>query len=115
MSVPYSFVTNFNSSYEQPKKQMVKEWAKFRYGIFDEVGYTGDKIYLIYFKSDGRILPSGTSNIHVIGNWSKRDTITRCNPEEDNECFFLPRHIDIKSDLLIVYLPSHTKCKIVLW
>ena len=31
---------------------MVREWAKFRYGVFDEVGYAGDPVYPQCYRSD---------------------------------------------------------------
>ena len=42
--LPYSFVTNYNSSFEDGTKQLVKEWAKFKYGIFDEMGFQVRKL-----------------------------------------------------------------------
>ena len=46
--LPYSFVTNYNSSFEDGTKQLVKEWAKFKYGIFDEMGFQVRKLDYLF-------------------------------------------------------------------
>ena len=48
IKLPYSFVTNYNSSFEDGTKQLVKEWAKFKYGIFDEMGFQVRKLDYLF-------------------------------------------------------------------
>ncbi|XP_042855744.1 calcium-activated chloride channel regulator 1-like [Penaeus japonicus] len=45
--------------YGPPDKVLVMEWARFRWGVYDEIGYSGDPKYPIFFSlpresSDGR-------------------------------------------------------------
>ena len=44
--LPFNFLTTWNNTWEtfgDPAKLFVKEWAKLRYGIFDELGFAGKK------------------------------------------------------------------------
>ena len=44
--LPFNFLTTWNNTWEtfgDPAKLFVKEWAKLRYGIFDEIGFAGEK------------------------------------------------------------------------
>ena len=43
---------NIESTFGPPGQVFVHEWAKYRYGVFDEFGYPGDKKYpMFYYKS----------------------------------------------------------------
>ena len=45
--LPFNFLTTWNNTWEtfgDPAKLFVKEWAKLRYGIFDELGFAGKAI-----------------------------------------------------------------------
>ena len=44
VGLPFNFLTTWNNTWENfgdPAKLFVKEWAKLRYGTFDELGFEG--------------------------------------------------------------------------
>ena len=46
--IPYTFLTNWNGTWEEfgdPSRVFVHEFAKLRYGIFDQHGFPNDPIY----------------------------------------------------------------------
>ena len=100
MSLPYPFVTHVNYSmieFGHPAKLFVKEWAKLRYGIFDEFGFIGDAMYPNFFHSNGQIFPTGTSNVKLGGVWINMMTgHTGCNPNQEPDCLFYPNEKQTK-------------------
>jgi hypothetical protein len=47
-------------------RPLVQQWAKYRYGIFDEVGYQSDPVYPLCYQSDhGQNQVTGCSDIPV--------------------------------------------------
>ena len=50
-------------------RHFVHQWAKYRYGIFDETGFDGDAVYPAYYKHNGQILPTVTHNGDLAGVW----------------------------------------------
>ncbi len=45
ISIPSSFLTSLNDTakaFGNPAKVLAYEWAKFRYGVFDEFGFAGN-------------------------------------------------------------------------
>lgn len=94
MALPYNFVTRWNDTWDtwgDPAKVFVHEWAKLRYGIFDEFGFSGDPIYPSHFMSNGRPFPTGTSDAPVSGIWVDREGNPGCDPAaEGSDCFFRP-------------------------
>ena len=94
MSMPFSFLTSWNRTWEKhgdPAKLFVHEWAKLRYGIFDEFGFNQDQLYPNYFFHKGHILPTGTTNVPVKGTWVSQTGQAGCDPlSKDNECYFQP-------------------------
>ena len=47
MALPANFLTSWNNTVEtwgNPAKVFVHEWAKLRYGIFDEFGFAGKNL-----------------------------------------------------------------------
>ena len=94
MTLPYTYVSAWNHSWEQfgdPSKLFVKEWAKLRYGIFDEFGFIGDAMYPSYYHLNGHIMPTGTSDIPLGGVWINMMTgHTGCNPSSEPNCLFYP-------------------------
>lgn len=41
--------------FQEPRdlgKELTKQWAKYRYGVFDEVGYAGDAVYPSCYASE---------------------------------------------------------------
>ena len=112
MKMPYEFLTSWNKTwnlYGDPAKLFVKEWAKLRYGVFDEHGYSNDPLYPSYFSVKGDIFPTGTSNQRVNGEWVDQTGRFNCNPAEEGKCYFKPvgdnSHITCSMGYLH-YLPS---------
>lgn len=48
-------------------REMVREWAKYRYGIFDEIGFVGDAIYPRCYRTD-KDQPTGCSDAVITNN-----------------------------------------------
>ena len=69
-------------------RAFVHEWAKLRYGIFDEFGYGRDLFYPSHFFYRGRILPTGSTNRPLRGSWVNPSG-TECEPVKD-DCTFRP-------------------------
>lgn len=41
--------------FQEPRelgKELTKQWAKYRYGVFDEIGYAGDAVYPSCYASE---------------------------------------------------------------
>ena len=88
--IPKLFLTNWNENEEVLKgKLLAREWAKYRYGVFDEFGFPGDLLYPNKFVKNGEILPTGTSNTRVTGTWISNNGTSACDPSKD-DCLFLP-------------------------
>jgi calcium-activated chloride channel regulator 4 len=93
VALPDQFLTAWNNTWEtwgDPAKLFVKEWTKLRYGIFDEHGFNGDLLYPHYYKSNGRILPTGTTDSNVDGEWMNLEGRNACNPSVESDCYFFP-------------------------
>lgn len=93
VALPYTFLTAWNTTWNQfgdPAKLFVKEWAKFRYGIFDEHGYSGDLLYPNYYKWNGHLMPTGTTNAPLNGQWLDGKGRKKCNPQVNKDCYFYP-------------------------
>ena len=92
IQLPESFFTNWNRTVSlrgNPAKLLVKEWAKFRYGVFDEHGFADDPLYPNYYKVEDKFLPSGTTNAPVRGVWLHRNGTEGCGPASGS-CHFDP-------------------------
>ena len=92
VAFPYHFLTRWNdtwSTWGDPAKLFVHEWAKLRYGIFDEFGFSHDEFYPNHFIHKGQILPTGTSNIPLKGQWVDHSGQPGCDPLEQ-DCQFQP-------------------------
>ena len=74
---------------KSPSKMLVKEWAKFRYGVFDDHGYPGDEMYPNFYKVQGKFLPTGTSNTLVMGSWMTLDGEAECSDPGLGDCQFV--------------------------
>lgn len=48
-------------------RELVREWAKYRYGVFDEVGYANDPIYPQCYRME-KGLPTGCSDAPIVSN-----------------------------------------------
>ena len=113
---PHKFITAWNDTWRQwgdPAKLLVHEWAKLRYGVFEERGYPGDPLFPHYFNQpDGTILPTGSYNEKVNGRWMNQDRSKECDPRQvadDQTCLFFPAgnngHIQCSLGYLY-FLPS---------
>ena len=97
ISLPHDFLApddgGWNATWHlwgDPAKLLVHEFAKLRYGIFDETGFQGDPLYPSFFRHQGMILPTGTTNVPVEGLWVDGDELPGCDPSESEDCFFRP-------------------------
>ena len=88
-----------------PAKLFVKEWAKFRYGIFDEHGFAGDILYPNFYKVQGKYLPTGTSNIPVKGTWLSQDGDAECQDPSSGLCYFSPQGENDEVTCSLGFLP----------
>ncbi|CAG7818395.1 unnamed protein product [Allacma fusca] len=52
------------------ERAFVHEWAKYRYGIFEEIGFTNDPIYPVNYTENNERKPTACSNSPLRGNWS---------------------------------------------
>lgn len=84
--LPHTYLTNQNIT-RTKANLFVHQWAKFRYGIFDEEGFSGDKLYPSYYKRDGQIMPTGSSNVPLKGTWMREND--ECDPASEEHCFFV--------------------------
>ena len=109
--LPLQFLSQWNSSLEQwgdPGKILAREWAKLRYGVFDEFGFSGDRQYPNYFSVGGSIYPTGTSNAMLTGSWIHQNGSSLCDPT-DSQCFFRPEGANRQITCSLGYVPHlHT-------
>lgn len=49
-------------------RELVREWAKYRYGVFDEIGFANDAIYPQCYRAAERMQPTGCSDAAIAGN-----------------------------------------------
>ena len=94
ITIPETFLSDWNSTLAavtSPAKVFVKEWAKLRYGVFDEHGYSGDKLYPNYYKVQGQFLHSGTSDSGIKGIWVTEDGAAECEDPASGLCVFSPQ------------------------
>jgi calcium-activated chloride channel regulator 4 len=61
-------------------RHFVHQWAKYRYGIFDETGFAGDAVYPAYYKKNGQILPTLAHKGNLAGTWLRNGE--PCDPTE---------------------------------
>lgn len=67
-------------------RQFVLEWAKFRWGVFEETGFAGDDMYPSFYQSTkDHWTPTGCTD----GSMSGTATPLGCSKEK-NECSFAP-------------------------
>ena len=93
--------------YGNPAKLFVHEWSKLRYGIFEETGYNHDIMYPSHFLHQGKVLPTGATNVPVKGTWVHLNGQPECDPlDQASECFFLESGDNSKVTCSLGYLPS---------
>lgn len=108
IALPHQFLTAWNKTWEtwgDPAKLFVHEWAKLRYGIFDEFGFAGDSLYPNYFKVDGHVVPTGSSDVLIKGSWMKLDDQEPCDPTVAKDCHFVPTGSNDQATCSLGYLP----------
>ena len=101
LSEPYLADLNATRlAWGRPAMLLVKEWAKYRYGVFDDQGYPGDSFYPAHFiavegDNEYRVLPTGTTNAMVRGRWETlgdgrhSSPTENCDPRKET-CLFRP-------------------------
>ena len=87
------YFTEYNTSFSEegdPGKVFVREWAKYRYGVFDEIGFPGDTQYPNFFYTrDGKIKPTSAVNSVLTGSWASSDGGDICaSSDGDTICLF---------------------------
>ncbi len=93
ITIPRDFLmsSSSNGSLASSAKLFAAEFAKLRYGVFDDLGYPGDAMYPSHFKHRGRILPTGAYDVgKVEGTWLHRNGAPGCDPAGGSRCVFLP-------------------------
>ena len=53
VQLPSEFITNRSISVDERSRVLLSHWAKYRYGVFDEHGFLGDKLYPLYWNTPG--------------------------------------------------------------
>ncbi|KAG1648889.1 Calcium-activated chloride channel regulator 1 [Nymphon striatum] len=91
---------------------MIHQWAHLRFGVFDEFGYVGDELYPpFYLNETAESVPTGCSNIPVVGDIFKTGTDDTCGETiEEEHCSFIPSETEnenVKSSLMyLANLPN---------
>ena len=92
VSLPFQYLTsqrdNASTGGGDPARLFVHEWAKLRYGVYDEFGYGRDLFYPSHFFHGGSVLPTGSTNIPLRGSWVNLSG-SECDPVRE-ECAFRP-------------------------
>ena len=114
-----SFFTDWNSTRAtwggRPGKLLAREWAKLRYGVFDEHGFADDPLYPAYHQVGDLVLPTATTNAMVRGNWVYANGSRACDPTEEmataaggvrSACFFRPEGPNEQVSCSLGYLPE---------
>lgn len=87
ISIPHTFVTSQNITHREAKT-FVHQWSKFRYGIFDEMGFSDDRLYPSSYIKEGKSFPTVSHNGDLTGIWLRNGE--ECSPEKEPQCFFVP-------------------------
>ena len=87
ISIPHTWLTTNNVT-EREARTLVHLWAKYRYGIFDETGFSDDRLYPNFYRKDGNIFPTVAHNGDMTGVWLRNGL--ECVPGVDQECTFVP-------------------------
>ena len=87
ITLPHTFIVHQNLT-QSHARAFVHEWAKFRYGIFDQVGFAGDNLYPSFYIRDGKPLPTVTHDGVLAGSWLRDGE--PCSPEQEERCRYAP-------------------------
>eukprot|EP00095_Tigriopus_kingsejongensis_P007258 maker-scaffold286_size222086-snap-gene-1.22 protein:Tk07258 transcript:maker-scaffold286_size222086-snap-gene-1.22-mRNA-1 annotation:"hypothetical protein DAPPUDRAFT_255495" len=95
--------TTSTELYGSPERLFVHEWAKFRYGVFEEHGYPGDEQYpMFYLKTElssggivNEVVPNFCVDSDLTGQWMASFEGYNCLFNEvsntpGEECVFIP-------------------------
>ena len=82
----------------------MKEWVKYRYGVFDEQGFAGDPLYPIFYEKDRKILPTGSVNTMLTGSWIYSNGSSLCDPTTE-DCYFKPEGHNKEVTCSLNYVP----------
>ena len=76
------FIMNLNNTSENfgpLEKVFVHEWSKYRYGVFEEFGYPGDKQYPLFYyepkESNGNLIGAKENVLNIIPNFCTDESI----------------------------------------
>ncbi|XP_042227320.1 calcium-activated chloride channel regulator 1-like, partial [Homarus americanus] len=76
---------NFSDTLGDPGRVLVQEWAKYRWGVFEEYGHPDDPLYPAFHRTATHAhTPTGCSNIPVHGSTSA------CDDYRESSCRFTP-------------------------
>ena len=109
ITVPEVLLTDWNSTVARlgsPAKLLTKEWAKLRYGVFDEHGFRGDPLYPNHYRVQGKWAPTGTSDAAVRGTWVTADGAAECEDPSSGECVFSPSGENDQVTCSLGFLPQ---------
>ena len=93
VSVPATWLTTNNITMREART-FLHLWAKYRYGIFDETGFSDDRLYPSFYRKDGNIVPSIAHNGLLTGSWLRNGE--ECEPDiyndngQEEDCVFVP-------------------------
>lgn len=87
--------TNSTTTFGDPGKTLVHEWAHFRYGVFDEFGYRNNRQYpLFYYDSHHqKVVPNYCANDGITGKYWNTKKDSECiieNGWPSDDCIFKP-------------------------
>ncbi|XP_066984278.1 calcium-activated chloride channel regulator 1-like [Macrobrachium rosenbergii] len=74
---------NLSDSLGDPGRVLVQEWAKYRWGVFEEYGHPGDPLYPAFHRTPTQShTPTGCSNVPVQGS------TVHCESHRESSCRF---------------------------
>jgi hypothetical protein len=118
-----TFFTDWNATRatwgSHPGKLLAREWAKLRYGVFDEHGFAADPLYPAYHQVGDSVLPTATTNAMVRGHWIHTNGSRACDPtgeatvgsQSSSACYFKPEGPNEQVSCSLGYLPELTSVR----
>ena len=81
IALPYPALTNNQTLDGSTVDRMLKEWIKFRFGVFEESGFVGDAIYpLFYAEGEDQMKNEGCANsTEVSAERRNKNLVTRAS------------------------------------
>ncbi len=106
VTLPKRFLDKVENDTRTSSEVFVSEFAKLRYGVFDQVGFARDVLYPGHFYVDGKLRPTLESEgRNVRGSWVGRDGQTSCNPTK-SDCYFKPDQSENEAECALGYVPN---------